>query len=302
MPTNPPLPRQVAELVERLGLAGHVTAWRTITDGRSDQARTRVVLLGLDVAPERVVVKVSGSGMRSRHAIANERAALSLLQQLAIVGRLPVPQVLRGSQTGEGELVLEFLPGERLDSLVGRPFEPRLLAEDLAHACREIWRIPLSVGPLVDQGTSASHRIRSRLARLDGVLDPDLQVHLEAWAAPHLKTRRSDPTGSCLTHGDLRPANLLVHMVDDTIRLSGVIDFAKASGAVPADDLALLLETIAPVHRELPALLRAQLPEVDDASLHEARVLLCCDLLDGAARIRDWEAFARFSSDLDRLL
>ena len=109
MPTNPPLPRQVAELVARLGLAGHVTAWRPITDGRSDQARTRVVLLGLDVAPERVVVKVSGSGMRSRHAIANERAALSLLQQLAIVGRLPVPQVLRGSQTGEGELVLEFL-------------------------------------------------------------------------------------------------------------------------------------------------------------------------------------------------
>lgn len=292
------LPARLTSLAQRTGLAGHIQRWKSLADGRSNQAKTEVFVLWLDVEPGTVVVKIAGSSPAARHDVANERAALALLSTAAIHGRLPVPQLYPTPHLEDGEIVMEFLDGIPLDRLAGREFDPTPLAQELLAVLPELWRAPLSSGPLIDPGLPGNHRFTSRLERLLDVVEAGLEQRLAAWVALRTKKVHS----MVFTHGDLRPANVLVRDAEGVVRLAGIVDFAQARGGAEADDLVLLEELTLPVHRGLTQLLREGVSQVSDEARREARVLLHCDRVHRAAQARDWEGFARASSELDRAL
>ncbi len=166
--------------------------------------------------------------------IEHEQRWLGLLAPLL---PLPIPAPVLCGAAGEGFpwpwSVCPWFPGA--SAAAGPPTDPFETAERLGAFLAALHRpAPADAPPNDVRGVALAERddaVRSRLALLDAVLDAasvgrrwSTLVDTAVW--------HGEP---CWLHGDLHPANLLVH--DGT--LHAVIDFGDLTSGDPATDLAV---------------------------------------------------------------
>jgi aminoglycoside phosphotransferase (APT) family kinase protein len=195
---------------------------------------------------EPVVVRIYRPGRRPEDAAEVDAAVLRLVR-----GLVPVPEVLevrRALGREPGLLVTTYLPGERGDLLLDRLGEQGQAAVGarLGALAADLGGMPqLDHGPFLDARLTVGRDdvdglpdlLERRLPEL-GHLTPDEIEGLRDVAAD-AQTRLDAVTRSCLVHGDLTPANLLLD--PETLELTGVVDWERAHAGNPYVDLGALL-------------------------------------------------------------
>jgi len=231
-----------------------------------------------------------------------ERAAVdqALLERLR--GLLPVPRVLEAVTVPAGTarppfLLLEALPGDRLDLVLPAADEPlrRRLGEAVAGALTLLAteRMPrpgmfgdasLDPVPFPPDGGDQRHFLEARLARpWFATLTATERDGLRA-VARRASVVTSSPARIALVHADFNPKNLLVDPA--TGGVTGVLDWEFAYAGAPLGDLGNLLrfETDPVFAAAAAGTYTDRAPDVPADWLEVARALDLYALLDLAAR------------------
>lgn len=178
-----------------------------------------------------------------------ERAAAERRTLEHVGSRLPVavpqwrifsPEVIAYPRlAGEPAAVVDLSAGcyvWRFDHLA----PPAPFISSVARALAALHRIELEgTGLAVKRSPEVRAEYASRMAHAREVLSipPAVWQRWQAW----LEDDRSWPEHPVLVHGDLHPAHILV---DESHRVSGIIDWTEAHGGDPATDFALLFATL----------------------------------------------------------
>ena len=231
-----------------------------------------------------------------------ERAAVdqALLERLR--GLLPVPRVLEAVTVPAGTarppfLLLEALPGDRLDLVLPAADEPlrRRLGEAVAGALTLLAteRMPrpgmfvdasLDPVPFPPDGGDQRHFLEARLGRpWFATLTATERDGLRA-VARRASVVTSSPARIALVHADFNPKNLLVDPA--TGGVTGVLDWEFAYAGAPLGDLGNLLrfETDPVFAAAAAGTYTDRAPDVPADWLEVARALDLYALLDLAAR------------------
>ena len=188
------------------------------------------------------------------------------LPELAPRLPLAVPAPVRVGRPGRGYpwswSVTPWLPGDVIARV--EPTDPRHVAEQLGRFVRALHRpAPADAPANPYRGVPLSARSSATYERLDGLGDAiDQRAVRRLWehavAIPPW-------TGAPLwLHGDLHPANILVH----DGHVSAVIDFGDVTSGDPATDLAVAWTLLPSPER---ARFRATAGEIDDETWARAR-------------------------------
>lgn len=268
-------------------------------------------LLGADVRPldggysgETFLVTAAGEQAVLRfYNRRPERAQIDTALLRLVRGILPVPRVLDTKPaTGEGPayVLLERLPGIRLDTFIAEEKDPALLARAGQAAGEILARLSgmpfLTSGEFADQDLTIrpwpaamgglpdfveSHRTKGRLA---GWNAHDFAALLEI--AVDAQTLLDTHDRVCLCHSDFNPKNLLVD--PETGEVTGLIDWEYAHAGMPHADLGNLLrfETAGEFCHNVVASYRTHLPNASDGVLELGRAADLFALVDLAGRER----------------
>lgn len=268
-------------------------------------------LLGADVRPldggysgETFLVGAAGEQAVLRlHVRQPERAQVNVALLQLVRGILPVPRVLDAKPAiGEAPayVLLELLPGIRLDTFLAEERDPALLAR----AGRETGVIlaRLSGMPFLKSGEFAdadltirpwppgmgglpefveSHRTKGRLA---GWTADDFAALIDIAVDAQVLLDTHDRV--CLCHSDFNPKNLLVDPA--TGEITGLLDWEFAHAGMPHADLGNLLrfETAGEFCHNVVASYREHLPGPPDGMLELGRAADLFALVDLAGRER----------------
>ena len=202
---------------------------------------------------ERTVVRIYGGRSVARGPLAPEidAAVLELVR-----GLLPVPRVLevrRGDPAAgvPGLLVTEHLPGVCLELLLEdlTTERQRVVGERLGEVAARLGHMVQAAPGLLEDRTLVPVPFPGHLADLESWLaahEERLAVALGAPATTRLagvvaraQDLLDDVRRTCLVHGDLGPANVLVD--PDTLEVTGVLDWEFAHAGSPYADLGHLL-------------------------------------------------------------
>lgn len=282
-----------------------------MSDGASDLVFEARELLGADVRPleggysgETFLVTAAGEQAVLRfYNRQPERAQIDTALLRLVRGILPVPRVLDAKPaTGEGPayVLLERLPGIRLDTFVAEEKDPELLARAGQAAGEILARLSgmpfLTSGEFADQDLTIrpwppgmgglpefveSHRTKGRLAgwnAQDFAALLEISVDAQALLDTHDRV--------CLCHSDFNPKNLLVD--PETGEVTGLIDWEYAHAGMPHADLGNLLrfETVGDFCHNVVASYRTHLPNAEDGMLELGRAADLFALVDLAGRER----------------
>ncbi len=152
---------------------------------------------------------------------------------------------------------------EGTNPIVGHPFDPHILAQDLANFILALHNIDLAGGPISDRGVPLEKK--QHIGVLKALKELKKMINVEAaskiWEkAIQVPVWDKPPVW---VHGDLSPGNLLLQ----NGRLSGVIDFGNLGIGDPACDLIIAWNL-------LPSHVRdsfRKMIEVDDATWERGR-------------------------------
>ena len=250
-----------------------------------------------EAAGERTVVRlyVHRGATRGPEAAAVDAAVLHLVR-----GLLPVPEVLEVRRPdvaagAPGLLVTSRLPGTRLDEVL-----PRLPTEARATVGRRLGGLlaRLAMMPMLRPGRFVDAELRLAPLPAAGLVE-FVQGHrsgtaIEAWSpeeydglldvATRAGTHLDRVDRTCLVHGDLNPANLLVDPV--TLEVTGLLDWEFAHAGLPGTDLGNLLrfERDPVLTESVLGTLRERVPDAGPDLLDRARAADLYALVDLAAR------------------
>lgn len=256
----------------------------------SDLSTAARDLLGADVQPldggysgETFAVEAAGEQAVLRLYLRQpERAAVDTALHQLVHGILPVPRVLEARPVPEPDqpayLLLERVPGVRLDTYLAEQSDPTLLARagsDVGRILGQLSGIPYLrsgefVGPELEvrrwEGSAEglprwveSHRTNGRLAGWTAdeferlvVIATDAQALLDT----HHRV--------VLCHSDVNPKNLLVD--PDTGGVVALLDWEYAHAGMPHADLGNLLrfETVEPFCAAVVSSYRDRIPDPTD--------------------------------------
>ncbi|MCW5943224.1 MAG: phosphotransferase [Fimbriimonadaceae bacterium] len=179
----------------------------------------------------------------------------TLLRKMA--GRIPVSTV-RFADPARGVVVLEFLPGRTLQSVLaeGNPDEARAAAPTIGTTLAEIAAHPYGSAGLLDANGLVADAWPSVYDGLSGFLEHGstqptalgragagrLDRVRRCWLA-HEAALRAATAFPCLSHGDFKPANLLIHEG----KLTGVLDWEFAHAGTWLMDAGQLLRYLGPL-------------------------------------------------------
>lgn len=227
-------------LIERL------EAWGLRPDPASPHAppeSKNQTLMTCDPAGRRVLVKISPGGIS--RGVFREGA---ILERLATVPHLqPYLPALRAFDPDRGIVALEWIEGAR--TLHDLHYAGALTVEAAGAIAQAVARLHSATDGLADRlgvddgfatyGDLAPFLVRPTLefyARQPrAVLELLERLHQDA-AALAAMTALVDSSGSCLLHGDLKPANILLRPSGEPV----LIDWELASWGDPARDLGAL--------------------------------------------------------------
>jgi len=215
------------------------------------------------------------------------------LPGLAATLPLPIPSPVRIGRPGAGYpwswSVCRWLPGAI--ALRAPPVDPFEAAETLGAFLSALHREAPPDAPASSfRGVPLAQRegaVRQRAAQLADVIDAG--AVLKCWAELSSAPTWSGPP--LWLHGDLHPANVLVHEG----RVSAVIDFGDITSGDPATDLAVVWMMFP---AEARPVFRTAAGNHDDATWARARAWALSLALAYLARSADNPMFARLGADV----
>ena len=205
-------------------LGGPVAGLQRLSGGASQE--TWAFELASTTPPRGLILRRAPAGDRQRSVGSAGLAAEAALITLAGQHSVPVPEVLRVLQPGDGlgqGFIMQRLPGETLGRRIAAAHRPAL-AWQCGQALARIHALPLAGQPALraTQPRAEVGLLRDWHARM-GAARPVFQLALR-WLADHAP----GDVASALVHGDFRNGNLMVDLQADGGALVGVLDWELA--------------------------------------------------------------------------